>query len=149
VRAVVDTGAIVAALDQRDPEQDRFRQALDAATSLFITPLVAAETHYLLSSLGARAAAAGFLRDIASGYYTLYNPDPADYSQAAALIEQYQGQMQRKRYKPGSLDLADAMNVIVAAKTDTNVLLASDQDYRTVTPLSRHPAFAIAPYDAA
>ena len=36
---------------------------------------------------------------------------------------------------------------IAAARVDTPVLLATDQDYRSVTPLSRHPAFVLAPFD--
>jgi predicted nucleic acid-binding protein len=55
--------------------------------------------------------------------------------------------MQRKRRKPGSLDLADAMNVVVAAAKGTNLIVATDQDYRRVVPLSGHPAFALLPHD--
>lgn len=68
-------------------------------------------------------------------------------SAAAALIKRYEGRMERKRRKPGSLDLADAMNFVVAERYATNLLLATDQDYRVTTPLSGHHYFVILPDD--
>ncbi|MFT4163948.1 MAG: hypothetical protein QM650_01745 [Microlunatus sp.] len=59
----------------------------------------------------------------------------------------YRGSIQRKRRKPGSFDLTDAMNVVLAAAQGTNLLVATDQDYRAVVPLSGHPAFVLLPYD--
>lgn len=56
--------------------------------------------------------------------------------------------MDRKRRKPGSLDLADAMNVVVAGSLGTNLVVATDQDYRVVEPLSGHGYFTILPADA-
>lgn len=48
---------------------------------------------------------------------------------ATALIRCYGGKMERKRRKPGSLYLADAMNIVTANRYGTNILLATDQDY--------------------
>lgn len=56
--------------------------------------------------------------------------------------------MERKRRKPGSLDLADAMNIVIASRYGINVLLATDQDYRITQPLSGHPYFVLLPHDA-
>jgi predicted nucleic acid-binding protein len=55
--------------------------------------------------------------------------------------------MHRKGRKPGSLDLADAMNVVIAGSHGTNLLVATDEDYRTVRPLTGHPGFLLVPRD--
>lgn len=55
--------------------------------------------------------------------------------------------MQRKRPKPGSLDLTEAMNVVAAGAKGTNLIVATDQGYRRVAPLSGHPAFVLLPHD--
>ncbi|MDR2379546.1 MAG: hypothetical protein LBD70_09015, partial [Bifidobacteriaceae bacterium] len=66
---------------------------------------------------------------------------------AADLIEQYRGGISRKRPKPGSIDLADAMNVITAAHKQTNVIITADQDYRWIAPTSGHTSFRLLPWD--
>jgi predicted nucleic acid-binding protein len=97
--------------------------------------------------LSAYTTADGFLKDVGAGFYELIQPTATDYRHATTLIDQYRGKMSRKRCKPGSIDLTDAMNVIIAARTDTNLILATDQDYRAIKPLSKHPAFLLVPFD--
>jgi hypothetical protein len=87
------------------------------------------------------------LEDLADGFYELAAPLPEDYSAAATLIKRYKGRMERKRREPGSLDLADAMNVVIAKRYGTNLLLATDQDYRVAVLLSAHHYFVILPQD--
>lgn len=53
--------------------------------------------------------------------------------------------MERERRKPGSLDLADAMNFVIANRYATNLVLAIDADFRVTTPLSGHHYFVILP----
>ncbi|MDR1187931.1 MAG: PIN domain-containing protein [Bifidobacteriaceae bacterium] len=145
---IADTGGIVAAINRDQPDSDRFRTALAEATTVFVTPLVLGEAHYVLSSSGSREAADDLLRDVAAGFFDLIQPTARDYATAADLIDKYAGQMHRKRRKPGSLDLADAMNVVAAARVGTNQILTTDQDYRAVKPLTNHPAFTLIPWDA-
>jgi predicted nucleic acid-binding protein len=109
---------------------------------------VIAEVHYLLSSAGVHEAAGDFLEDVSGGFYELAAPSAEDYAQAAVLIKRYEGKMERKRGKPGSLDLADAMNIVTASRYGINTLLATDQDYRVTQPLSAHPYFVLLPHDA-
>jgi predicted nucleic acid-binding protein len=149
VRVVADSGGLIAAMDEDDPLRQRCLAVLQAAATVFITPLVIAEVHHVVSAGGLRREAAGFLRDIAAGGYELAHPTASDYGQAADLIERYEGQISRKKRKPGGLDLADAMNVVVAAQAGTNLILATDQDYRAIRPLTAHPAFALLPADLA
>lgn len=144
---IADTGGVVAAMDPSEPDHERFRSTLDDAQAAYITPLVIAEVHYLLSSAGEHRAASDFLDNVAGGFYELVAPAKEDYETARQLIKKYEGTMVRKRRKPGSLDLADAMNVVAAAHIGTQLIVATDQDYRTVRPLSRHQHFVLLPAD--
>jgi len=148
VRLIADTGGIVAAMNTAEPDHERYRSALESAALAVITPLVIAEVHYLLSSGGAHEAARDFLEDVSGGFYELAGLSAEDYAQGAALIQRYEGKMERKRRKPGSLDLADAMNIVAANRYGINTLLATDQDYRVTQPLSGHQYFVLLPHDA-
>jgi predicted nucleic acid-binding protein len=147
VRLIADTGGIVAAVNQDEPDSARFREALAGATAALVTPLVLGEAHHVLSTSGFRDAADDLLRDVAAGFFDLIEPAAPDYAAAADLIAKYAGQMRRKRRKPGSLDLADAMNVVMAARVGVDLILTTDQDYRVVKPLTSAPAFTLVPWD--
>jgi predicted nucleic acid-binding protein len=55
----------------------------------------------------------------------------------------------RVQYADLPLDLADAVNVVLAAEYQTNAILTLEhRDYRAVTPLSTHDAFLLLPDDA-
>ena len=147
MRLIADTGGIVAAMNSAEPDHESYRATLESASMALISPLVVAEVHYLLSTVGAHEAAHGFLEDLAGGFYELAPLSHEDYATAATLIASYEGRMERKRRKPGSLDLADAVNVVIAKRYMTNMILATDQDYRIVTPLSGHHYFVLLPQD--
>ncbi|MDR0627832.1 MAG: PIN domain-containing protein [Bifidobacteriaceae bacterium] len=147
MRVVADSGGIIAALNQAEPHHEAFREVFEESVEVIVTPQVITEVHHVLSSYGLAHAAATFLESVEDGFYELFNPAAEDYRTARGLIAQYQGQVRRKRRKPGSLDLADAVNVVAAARFSTNLLVATDQDYRLVRPLTRHPAFVLAPQD--
>lgn len=134
-------------MNDQEADHDGFRGVLESAATVFVTPLVVTEVHHLLTSVGRLQAADDFLTDVTDGFYELVNPTLADVAAASGLVQRYRGSMRRKRRKPGSLDLADAMNVVVAAAKGTSVLVTTDQDYRAVAPLSGHPAFVLLPYD--
>jgi uncharacterized protein len=54
----------------------------------------------------------------------------------------------RARYRDLDLDLADAVNVALAAEYDTDAVLTLDRrDFRAVRPLSRHKASRVLPDD--
>lgn len=147
MRLVADTGGIVAAMNSAEPDHELYRATLESASLAVVSPLVVAEVHYLLSSVGAHAAARDFLEDLAGGFYELASIVPEDFAVASGLIRRYEGRMERKRRKPGSLDLADALNIVIAERYATNMILATDQDYRVTTPLSGHPYFTLLPAD--
>ncbi|MEZ5087914.1 MAG: PIN domain-containing protein [Tessaracoccus sp.] len=146
MRVVADSGGIIAAINSAEPDHDAYLLVLESAATAFVTPLVVTEVHHLLMAAGLAAAADGFLEDVIGGFYELVNPTVADVEVAGELVRRYRGSMQSK---PGSLDLADAMNIVVAGAKATNLIVATDQDYRRVVPLSGHPAFALLPQDLA
>ena len=148
MRLIADTGGVVAAMNTAEPDHERYKSTLESASLAVITPLVIAEVHYLLSSRGVHEAASDFLADVSEGFYELAQLVAEDYAQGAVLIKRYEGRMERKRRKPGSLYLADAMNIVAASKYGTNILLATDQDYRITHPLSGHQYFVLLPHDA-
>lgn len=147
MKLIADTGGIVAAMNSAEPDHQSYRSALESASMAAVSPLTVAEVHYLLSTAGAHEAAHDFLEDLAGGFYELAALTSEDYAAAAALIKRYEGRMERKRRKPGSLDLADAMNIVIAKRYATNMILATDQDYRITTPLSGHGYFILLPQD--
>ncbi|NGO77820.1 VapC toxin family PIN domain ribonuclease [Streptomyces sp. YC504] len=54
----------------------------------------------------------------------------------------------RARYQALDLDLADAVNVALAADFETDAILTLDRrDFRAVRPLGRHKAFRVLPDD--
>jgi predicted nucleic acid-binding protein len=55
----------------------------------------------------------------------------------------------RAQFADLEVDLADAVNVVLAAEYQTNAILTLDhRDYRAVTPLSTHDALLLQPDDA-
>ncbi|MDX2562651.1 hypothetical protein PV371_23760 [Streptomyces sp. TX20-6-3] len=57
-------------------------------------------------------------------------------------------QMIRPRHAALDLDLADAVDVALAAECDTDATLTLDRrDFRAVRPLGRHKAFRVLPDD--
>ena len=59
-----------------------------------------------------------------------------------------QAQMVRAHYGALSLDLTDAVNVVLARDYDTDAILTLDRRaFRTITPLSPHKAFRLLPDD--
>ena len=54
----------------------------------------------------------------------------------------------RARYRDLDLDLADAVNVALAAEYDTEAVLTLDRrDFRAGRPLGHHKAFRVLPDD--
>lgn len=135
-------------MNTAEPDHAGYRLALESASLAVITPLVITEVHYLLSSASAHEAARDFLEDVSGGFYELAVASAGDYAQAGALVQRYAGKMERKRRKPGSLDLAGAMNIVAAHRYGTNILLAADQDYRVTQPLTGHHYFVLLPHDS-
>ena len=82
---LLDTGPIVAALDEDDPEHDRCLALLTGGDDRLVPSPILAEVDYWLSKLGSLRAWADFAADINGGAYRLIHPSEADLIRAAEL----------------------------------------------------------------
>ncbi|MFD9242504.1 PIN domain-containing protein [Streptomyces sp. NPDC059556] len=140
---VADTSGLLAALDSTHPENAAATEAIQAAGLLVMSPLLLAELdHVATRELGREAALSAvddFRHWIRRGRVSL--PEITEDHLGAA-------QMVRLRYAALDLDLADAVNVALAAEYDTDAILTLDRrDFRAVRPLGRHKAFRVLPDD--
>jgi predicted nucleic acid-binding protein len=140
---VADTSGLLAALDDSHPQRAAAKAALDEAGALIVSPLLLAELDHVGARVLGTAATWDAIDDLArwakAGRVLFPEITPAVLDAAQSL---------RRRYSGLRLDLADAVNVVVAAQFRTNAVLTLDfRDYRAITPLSAHEAFVILPVD--
>ncbi|MEV0014518.1 PIN domain-containing protein [Streptomyces tendae] len=140
---ITDTSGLLAALDSCHPEHQASNEAIMVAGLLVMSPLLLAEIdHVATRELGCEAAlsAVDDIRHwVRRGRVVL--PE---------ITEDHLGVAQsvRARYRDLDLDLADAVNVALAAEYDTDAVLTLDRrDFRAVRPLGRHKAFRVLPDD--
>ncbi|ALV50779.1 PIN domain-containing protein [Streptomyces althioticus] len=140
---VADTSGLLAALDSTHPEHQAANEAVMAAGLLVMSPLLLAELDHVATREFGREVAVGAVDDLRRwmGRGRVVLPEITEDHLAAA-------QSVRLRYKGLDLDLADAVNVALAADYDTDAVLTLDRrDFRAVRPLSRHKAFRVLPDD--
>ncbi|WP_306327774.1 PIN domain-containing protein [Streptomyces venezuelae] len=140
---VAGTSGLLAALDSTHPENAAAAEAIQAAGLLVMSPLLLAELDHVATRELGRAAALSAVDDIRHwmrrGRVSM--PEITEDHLGAA-------QMVRLRYGALDLDLADAVNVALAAEYDTDAILTLDRrDFRAVRPLGRHKAFRLLPDD--
>ncbi|RBM14398.1 PIN domain-containing protein [Streptomyces sp. PT12] len=143
ITVIADTSGPLAALDSRHPEHQAANEAIMAAGLLVMSPLLLAELDHAATRELGRAAAVSAVDDLrrwmARGRVAL--PEVSERHLAAA-------QALRGRYAALDLDLADAVNVALAADYDTDAILTLDRrGFRAVRPLGRHKAFRLLPDD--
>lgn len=140
---VADTSGLIAAFNTGDPEHKAAAEALDSAGYVIISPLALGEIDHVVAVRATRAAADRVLDQLRvrfeAGRAHLAEMDAQVLGVALAV---------RRRYRGLDLDLADAVNVALAARYQTDTLLTLDRrDFRAVRPLTRHPAFRLLPDD--
>jgi predicted nucleic acid-binding protein len=140
---IADTSGLLAALDSTHPEHHASNEAIMAAGLLVMSPLLLAEIDHVATREIGRDAALSAVDDIRHwmrrGRIVL--PEITEDHLGAA-------QSVRARYRDLDLDLADAVNVALAAEYDTDAVLTLDRrDFRAVRPLGRHKAFRVLPDD--
>ncbi|MER5866389.1 PIN domain-containing protein [Kitasatospora sp. NPDC002040] len=140
---VADTSGLLAALDATHPLGASAREVLRTAGTLVISPVLLAELDHLarriLGPQAAHAAVDDIRRWVRAGRAVLpeITADTLDTAQAVRL-----------RHAALGLDLADAVNVALAAEFRTDCVLTLDQrDFRAISPLTVHQAFRILPHD--
>ncbi|KQX45531.1 MULTISPECIES: PIN domain-containing protein [unclassified Streptomyces] len=140
---VADTSGLLAALDSTHPEHAAANEAIQAAGLLVMSPLLLAELDHVATRELGREAALSAVDDIRHWMRRGRISMPE-------ITEEQLGVAQtvRSRYRGLDLDLADAVNVTLAAAYDTDAILTLDRrDFRAVRPLGRHKAFRVLPDD--
>jgi uncharacterized protein len=85
---ILDTGPLVALVDRSDPDHDRCRELINAATEVRILPVYAlVEIEYQLRPW--HGGFAGLMRDVDAGNLEVHLPDPTELARATALVEEY------------------------------------------------------------
>lgn len=138
-----DTSGLVAALNVSDPEHEAARTALRRASATVVSPLVFMEIEHITTrNVGRQAAHAvnDWLLEQARTLRVLVPEVSADAIRKARGIQD--------RYGALTLDLADAVNVILAEAYETDCVLTLDRrDFRAMQPLTSHKAFRLLPDD--
>lgn len=140
---VADTSGLLAALDSTHPEHQGASEALMTAGLLVMSPLLLAEIDHVATHELGRDAAVNAVDDIRRWMRVSRVVVPE-------ITETHLGTAQSLRARYGSLDLdlADAVNVALAADYDTDAVLTLDRrDFRAVRPLGRHKCFRLLPDD--
>lgn len=133
---VVDTSVLLAAADNADPDHDPCTRAIKSASPLVTTPLVVAETAYLIGRQLGAAAEAAFFRAVAAGEIQVEPITPADARRIADLIE---------TYADLGLGGTDASLVVVAERLNVTRMATLDRrHFGTVRP-SHTQAFELVP----
>jgi uncharacterized protein len=140
---VADTSGLVAAFNTADPEHKAAAEALNSAGFVIISALALGEIDHVVTARVSRAAADRVLEQVRARV-------EVKRAQLAEVDVRLLGVALsvRRRYRDMDLDLADAVNVALAARYETDTLLTLDRrDFRALRPLSRHRAFRLLPDD--
>jgi uncharacterized protein len=143
VIVVADTSGIIAASDRNADEFAACRTVLQEAGTVVISPLVLTEIDHLAKARfgpAARSAIIDFILEQAAIERILIPATGPEVLQPARAVE--------RQYAGLDLDLADAVNVVLAARHATRDLLTLDErDFRAVRPLTSHRWFRLLPHD--
>lgn len=135
---VLDAGGLYALLDSSDSHHQAAHQALaDTDSPLLLSPLILAETDYLVSKRLGRRAERAFLAEVTDHVYRLVGFDDDDMESAASLVNTYDDM---------DLGVADASVAVIAGRYRTVELLSVDQHFRAIRPLWGR-AFRLLPLD--
>jgi uncharacterized protein len=139
---IVDTSAVLASLDEAYAEHKAIAEVVAAADGpLVVSPMVAAESDYMLYTRLGAAAARQFAADVAAEAYELPEWTATDHAAALDVIN-------RNSDDSNYIGIADAANVVLADRYRTTQLLTLDQrHFRRLQPLWGVGHFSLLPYD--
>ncbi|BBZ11800.1 type II toxin-antitoxin system VapC family toxin [Mycobacterium branderi] len=136
---VLDTGGLYALLDSSDSYHHDAHRAIDGYDGpLLLSPLILAETDYLVSKRLGRRAESAFLADVTERVYRLVGFDDEDLESAVNLVNTYADM---------NIGIADASVAVIARRYRTVDLLSVDRHFRAIGPLWGE-AFSLLPLDA-
>jgi uncharacterized protein len=145
VIVVADTSGLIAASDKNAPESAGCQSALAEAGTVVVSPLVLAEVDHLAKVRFGSAARTTLLD------FIMFQARRERFRVPEITIELLETARQvRRKYADLDLDLdlADTVNVALAAEFRTDSVLTLDRrDFRAVAPLTSHAAFRLLPDD--
>lgn len=126
---IVDTSALLAFFDIDEPDHDAVSAVLGGATEpLVVSPYVVAELDYLVASRLGVSAELAVLSELAGGAWDLPNIGAEELRQASSVIDRYADQQ---------IGVADASNVVLAARYRTRTIVTLDRrHFNVVRPLT-------------
>jgi uncharacterized protein len=140
---IADTSGIIAASDRNSDDFAACRSVLQEAGTVVISPLVLAEVDHLAKARfgsPARSAIIDFIVKESVIERILIPATGPEVLQPARAVQ--------RQYADLDLDLADAVNVVLAARHATIDLLTLDErGFRAIRPLTSHRWFRLLPHD--
>lgn len=140
---VADTSGLIAASDKNAPESADCKAVLAQAGKTVVSPLVLTEVDHLAKARfgsGARTALIDFIIFQARRGRFHIPEITIDMAETARKV--------LRKYAGLGMDLADGVNVALAAEYRTCCVLTLDRrDFRAIRPLTPHPAFQLLPDD--
>lgn len=138
---VADAGGILAYVDQDETDHDAVVDVVSRASEeLVVSPFVVADVDFMVMKRFGVDKEAEFLEDLAIGRWTLAPWGNEDMRAALTIV---------RKYGDLKLGVADASNVVLAHRYDTNRILTLDErHFRHVTTMNGD-AFTLLPADAA
>lgn len=126
---IVDTSALLAWFDSSEPDHEAVAAVIDDEPGPFVvSPYVIAELDYLVATRHGVEAELAVLDELASGSWELPGLGVRDLRRLHGVIEGYRDQ---------AIGVADASNVLLAARYETGAILTLDRRHfealRTVT----------------
>jgi predicted nucleic acid-binding protein len=126
VTLILDTGPIVAALNEQDPDHRRCADLLAEAEDLLVPSPVLVEVDYWLVKLGGVSVWTNFVADITRGAYLIAHPTDVDLARAAEL---------EQTYEDLDLGLVDACTVTLCERFgETKVATLDRRHFSVVRP---------------
>jgi predicted nucleic acid-binding protein len=143
VIVIADTSGVIAASDRNARESAACQRALREAGTVIISPLVLTEVDHLAKArFGSRARTTIIDFILAQARQLRFQiPETGlEILGTARLVQQ--------QYASLDLDMADAVNVALAAQYRTDAVLTLDRrDFRAIRPLTPHKWFRLLPDD--
>ena len=125
---IVDTSALLAYFDTDEPDHRAVAAVLtEASEPLVVSPYVVAELDYLVASRLGLSAELAVLSELAGGAWDLPAFGIEELAEARSVVERYGDQ---------AMGVADASNVILAARYRTRTIVTLDRrHFDVVRPL--------------
>jgi hypothetical protein len=134
---IVDTSALLAFFDRSEPDHEAVARVLvETDEILVVSPYVLAELDYLVASRLGVDIELAVLRELAGGAWELPALGAEELAAASMVIERFADQ---------SIGLADAFNVILAARYRTRTIATLDRRHFEVLRPANGGRFTILP----